>query len=177
MAGRELTPREKVFVETYLETRRPGFAYITAYNTKSKDPKAVNHVRRARIILGKPHIKALVAAAKREVAVRTEDHIIQKYAATKERLIEECARIAFTDATEIMTWDKDGVQVKDSAELGDAAKAIVDVQEHTTKTGKKVQVKIADKRAAIETLAKLIGALAPEKHDHRVAVNFIIEKD
>lgn len=175
-----LTEREKVFVKTYLESKKPGLAYVTAYNVKDPNPTAVHNRTRGRQLLCKPKIKTIVEAANKEVAVRTEELIVSKYAATKERVIEELARIAFTDYSDLHTWDKDnGIQAADSANIPDDAKgAIIEVNESKGKDGKsKIKIKLADKTRALEGLAKALGLNAPEKHEHKhMAVNFIIER-
>lgn len=173
---RPLTPSEKAFVELYLGGETAVQAYVkTRPNGRTPDPRAPATETLAYRLLKSPKIRPIINAARQEVAERTQDHLIAKYAATKERVVEELAKIAFTDYTDVTTWDKDGIKTKDSAELDDATKASV-VEVIQSKAG--VRVKLADKQRALEGLAKALGLHKEDKSNGpTLAVQFIIEKN
>lgn len=175
-----LTPSEKKFVKLYLEGKTVPVAYVESRpKAKNQDPTKSLIKRRAYQFFRVPKIKRMIDASRRDLAARTEDMLINKYGATRERIMEELAKIAFTDYDDVHTWDTvNGVQAKDSAEIPKEAKgAIVEITESGKEGKKKLKIKLADKRAALETLGKAMGMFTQQVDHKHLHVNFVIEKD
>lgn len=179
----EFRPRDRPssqqheFVQQYLSNGRSApLAYATVYaqNWKPGDPVTQAHSTAGYKYLKNAKVKKMLAEAEAKVKAVTV-RVMDKYAVTQERVLEELARIAFTDQTDLVSWDKDGkVTVKESSELTDATKAaITEVVE--TKAG--VRVKLADKQAALTTLAKHLGLLQEKPVSNNLAVQFVISKE
>jgi phage terminase small subunit len=176
--GKVYNEKHKKFLEVYLSS---GMKLSDAY-------KAVKGWPADRVLTGfekrtaysrylmHPRIQEAVQAAHQRVAIQTEK-LIEAYAVTKEDVLKELAKIAFTNPTDVMTWkDGEGVTVKSSDDIHpDKIGAITEIYE---RKDKKVSVKMVDKRQALVDLGKALG-LFTEKHEHKhqaVNVNFTIEK-
>lgn len=171
------TEKQKLFLETYFANGLdPVDAWLVSRGKNRKEHYNASVRVKAWRYLQEPAIAPYIAAAKSKVVAKAEK-ILDKYAITQERIVEELAKIAFTPVTDVVSFGPDGVAVKDSAGLPDHVKgAIESVEETENKYGKKIKVKMADRRAALETLGKHLGMFS-EKHEHRhMSVNFIIEK-
>jgi len=135
-------------------------------------------------------MKALMIEGEIETRVNMEkkaerglDTAITKYGITKERIMEELAKIAFASQTDVMSWGPDGVVVKNSGELGDAGAAVGEVVQ--TGGGESpviMKVKLLDKRQALIDLGKEIGMFNPTVNvkgqvQAVVGAKFIIERD
>src|SRR5580692_2671609 len=137
------TEKQHAFTREYLSNgRKAGLAYAKVY-AQNFDGTNVTlaYQRQGEKYLRHPKIKKMLAEAEAKVHAVTLK-VFDKYAITQERVLEELARIAFSNQTDLVSWTKEGVVVKDSADLTDAEKAaITEVTEYETKTGKKIKVK------------------------------------
>lgn len=171
-----LTEKQRRWVEEYLKNGKNGplaYARVYAQNWKEGDPITANfRVTSTRRMLGNPKIMKVLAETEDKVHAVTVK-VMNKYAISQERVLEELANLAFTNHTDLVEWSEGKVTIKDSANLTEAAKsAITEVIE--TKAG--VRVKLADKQQALLTLAKHLGLMNERiEHEHR-HVAFIIEK-
>ena len=83
-------------------------------------------------------------------------------AVTPERVIQEYARLAFADMADYVSWDGLTIKAKASAELPEGAtRAVAEVTETITQTGRTFRFKLHDKKGALDSLAKHLG-LFPE---------------
>lgn len=173
-----LSDAGKVFVREYFKNgknataaHRVAFPHLT-YDNIHKQVRAAAAYKRNHAVA-----KAIREGESREV--QKLGNVMDKYAVTKEKIVEEFARIAFANTGDYMTWGPDGVNVKPSSELTAEEKAaIAEVKEtRSDKTGTVVQVKPYDKISALTALAKTLGMLQDKvSHEHKhVAVSFIIE--
>lgn len=174
--------REKKFFDFYMKNGRhvkPAF-----YSMRESEGTLTDTIRNdttralhgfARRFLARPGVQKLLRDYDRQVAKLTEKKLA-KYSLSEERVLEELIKIAFTNPTDLMSWDASGVRVKPSAELTEDEKsAIGEVDEVRTKEGVKIKIKNIDKTKALELLAKKLGMFT-ERHEHKhLAVNFIIE--
>lgn len=72
---------------------------------------------------------------------------------TTDRVLEEYARIAFANLGHIVEWDDQGVMsVKEPSELGAVAEIV-----QSAASGKPYRVKLYDKRAALDAIARYLG--------------------
>lgn len=171
-----LSEKERIFVEEYLRNGRNGQkAYKVAWsNQTGMKPRQIG--TRVTKLLRKEEIVARIEAANL-VESKVISKIAEKHAITKERIIEELAKLAFSNPKEVMEWDENGVRVKSSSEMTDAAAAsIVDMSMSSTKEGKNVKVKLSDKRAALVDLGKHLGMFKEETNTIGGTAVFIIEK-
>lgn len=137
----QLTPLQERFVEEYLVDLNGRQAAIrSGYSARSAADLAYRNLRR-------PAIAAAVDRGLRQ-AVST----------TRARVVEELAAIAFADAADYFAWGPDGVSVKASDGLDRRlTRAVAEVSETRTSAGGAIRVKLADKLAALEKLARALG--------------------
>ncbi len=137
--------KHRRFVEEYLvdlngrqAAVRAGYAPSSAKN-------------RAHQLLRTPEVKAAVAEGMRERSRRT--------GITADKVLNEYARLAFSDLRQVTDWGPEGVQPKAAKDLHpDQARAIAEVTETKNKTGGGlVRVKMHDKKAALDALARHLG--------------------
>jgi hypothetical protein len=80
---------------------------------------------------------------------------------TPERVLEEYRRIAFANLSHIVHWSDAGMQFKPDAELDpDDVAAIAEIVE-SAKEGKPYRVKLYDKKAALDAIARYLGMMPP----------------
>lgn len=78
---------------------------------------------------------------------------------TVEKVLREYAHIAFADLRHIVRWDDVGLHVKEHLSKADAA-AIAEISAGTTGKGP-VRVKLYDRKAALDAIARHLGMFAP----------------
>jgi hypothetical protein len=104
---------------------------------------------------------------------------IEKYGITRDRILAELAKIAFATQTDVASWGPDGVIIKDSKDIGDAAGAVAEVSQSGggEKSPVSVKVKLHDRRQALIDLGKEIGMFS-DKVEHKgtvmVGAKFIV---
>jgi hypothetical protein len=87
---------------------------------------------------------------------------------TPEQVLKEYARIALADITHIVTWDKDGrLQLKPLDEMSEDERGAIAEISRTGAGEGGVRVKLYDKKAALDALARHFGLfpLAPRRHE------------
>jgi phage terminase small subunit len=119
----------------------PGCSEATAYTNGSR------LLRNARI-----------AACVEKIRLHMAERVAKRLEVTEEKLVSEMAKIAYADAGEYGTWDKDTLILKDSVELPpDLTAAIESVRRVETAEGVRVEVKFHDKKAALDSLFRYKG--------------------
>lgn len=142
-----LTPRERRFLEEYAIDFDPAEAALRSGAT----PVTAQAV--AASLLRKP---AIAAAAQRLVAARQQQRRV-----TADRVIEEYARIAFADLRDFLDWGPEGVTLRAKEHLNDwQAGAIADI-EPPGANGKGARLRLHDKKAALDALARHLGLFRP----------------
>ena len=77
---------------------------------------------------------------------------------TADRVVREIAKLALSNLADVMTWDENGATLIPSAQLSpDAAAAIAEISDTRTERGGTLKVKLHNKVAALEQLAKHVG--------------------
>ena len=76
---------------------------------------------------------------------------------TPERVLREYARIAFADLKEIIDWGPNGIIVKESGGLTEGVTAAIS---EITARGAERRVKLYDKKAALDAIARHLGMFA-----------------
>lgn len=157
----ELTPKQEAFCNEYLidlnatgAAKRAGYSEDTAHSIGWEN-------------LRKPEIQSRINQLREIMA--------NGFNITKERIIQEYSRLAFFDIRKIHTVDGAIKPVTDWDEDSAAAVAGIEVYEENMKSddpndemvvGKLKKVKIAEKKAALDSLAKILGYNPAEKREH-----------
>jgi hypothetical protein len=104
---------------------------------------------------GSRHRYAASAPAAEDVEVRAA-----RLGITAERVLQEYARIAFSDMSRILGWDDEGkMQAKPSTALSeDDAPAIAEIVASAS-TGIVYRIKLHDKKPVLDALARHLGLL------------------
>jgi phage terminase small subunit len=147
---RALTPKQARFVQEYLVDLNATQAAIRAgYSSKTAYSIASENLRKPEIIL-----------ALQEARQRLTDRLT----VTPESVLREYARLAFASMERFATWDGGAVTLKASSALSphDTA-AVAEISETRTEKRRTVRLKLHDKKGALDSLAKHLGLLQPEK--------------
>ena len=169
---RRLSPRQRLFVESYLQSlnasdaaRRAGYA-----------DAEVNSKR----ILDSPAVRAAIEASMEERRAR--------HPYLEQRVLEELCRIAFADPRALFRWGPDGVELRPIETLSpEEAAAVCEVSEGR---GGVIRLKKHDKVKALELLGKHFGMFAdrlhaevsgpdgaPLREDKRILVQFVSPRE
>jgi len=141
----ELTPKQEAFCFAYLETGNASEAYRRAYDAESMSTEAI-HVEASRL-LDHPTVALTVDRLKADQR--------RRHALTVDRVLAEYAKIAFTDAGDILS--KVSSQ-RSLADLSPDERAVVaEVSETTTENGGSIRVKLYNKLDALEKIARHLG--------------------
>jgi len=158
--GSGLNKKQTRFVEEYLidlnatqAAIRAGYSQKTAYR--------IGHD-----LLQKTSVQE---AIQKEMAERSERTQI-----TADAVLQELARLAFSDIRKVTVFGVKGVTIKESAEIDDAtAAAISEVSETTTQFGGSRKVKMHDKVKALELAGRHLGLFEKDKGPGAAVLNFI----
>ncbi|MGH7035838.1 MAG: terminase small subunit [Stellaceae bacterium] len=143
----ELTPREQHFLEEYAIDFNPTEAALRSGAASAKAQAE------AASLLRQP---AVAAAVERLRAARQ-----QRRRVTADRVIEEYARIAFADLRDFLDWGPKGVTLRAKEHLNDwQAGAVADI-EPPGANGKGARLRLHDKKAALDALARHLGLFRP----------------
>lgn len=140
---RALSDRQRKFVGEYLIHLNATKAAVRAgYSPRSAAD--IGHALRRH-----PTVMSAIADAMAERERRTQ--------VTADRIVTELARIAFADIRSFATWGDNGTELRPLAEISpDDAAAIAEIY-GPGKAGGRPKLKLHDKRAALELLARHMG--------------------
>ena len=145
------TARELRFAQLYAGGMPSSKAYVEAgYSPKT----AVNSAR----ILERPKLLAEIEALVRQRQERADVKALD--------VVRELGRVAMSDMRDLAEWGPDGVKLRPSHELSDAAaRAVAEIEEREYADGSKsMKIKLWDKNRALSDLSKVLGMLV-----HRVS--------
>jgi phage terminase small subunit len=162
MAGKRaarLTPKQERFVQEYLVDLDATKAAIRAgYSEKTAAAIGYENLR-------KPHVNEAVEKAKAERSERT--------LVTVDQVVEELAKIGFSNMTRVASWGPDGSSLKGSSEISEGdARCVSEVSVNTTvRTDKygdvtetvNARVKLHDKLSALKMLGQHLGMFVERK--------------
>lgn len=139
-----LNDKQRRFVDEYLVDLNATQAAIRAgYSAKTA-------AQIGERLLRKVEIQGLLADRQKARSERTE--------ITQDMVLNELAKIAFSDQRKVMTWGLYGVRLRDSSELTDDEAAIVaEVSETTSKDGGSLKLKTHDKVGALKLIGDHLG--------------------
>ncbi len=142
---RALTDRQRLFVEHYLVDGNAAAAAIRAGYSPTRANCAGHRLKNL------PQVREAIAAAQAER--------LRQVGLSRERVLEELARIAFADIRDFLTWDDDGVRLRPMDALtAEQAACVAEIVESGGKSGKGLRVKLHGKLAALAALARLLGS-------------------
>lgn len=154
-----LTEKQQAFVAVFLATGNASEAYRQAYTVNKMSAIAIR--TEAYRTLNDPFVARMLENTRKASIKAVSD----KHKVTLERLTAELMPIATADAGKFFEWDEDSVKLVPSARLSRRLRGVVsEVSQTTTATGGTIRVKLHDKLAAIQQLAKLHG-LVTEKFE------------
>ncbi len=153
MADKPLSQRHQRFIEEYLVTLSATTAYIRVYGCKESTAAVQGSV-----LLKNPKIQEAIADRRVLLAVRS--------GVTPERVLEELARLGFSDMRKFTKWGPDGVLLNDSDALADDdARCVAEVSQTTTEGGGSLKFKLHDKVAALTQIGRHFGMFTDKIED------------
>jgi phage terminase small subunit len=160
-----LAPKQARFVEEYLVDLNATQAAIRA-GYKHPDVQGPR-------LLGNVRVAAAIQARRAKLSKKIE--------VTQERVLQELARIAFSDTRDLFVWDEESAAYVPSKNLtDDQAAAIAGVEAETIRTVNedgtvetkiKLKLRTYDKKGALDSLAKHLGMFV-ERHELTAALLF-----
>lgn len=150
-----LTPKQEKFCQEYLVDLNATQAAIrTGYSKKSAKVIGCEN-------LTKPDVQRKIAELRANLADTNQ--------VTPERLMKEYARLGFFDARKLFNNDGSPKNIHDLDD--DTAAAVVgldtaQIGNTDVGIGTILKYKLADKRAALDSMSKTLGTFLPEKHEH-----------
>ncbi len=159
----KLTPKQQRFVDHYLVDLNATKAALAAGYSEKTAKSAASR------LLTNVNVRAEIDQRNATLATQLE--------VTRDRVINEIARIAFGDITDVIKWGRIKVAVSEATEIPeavydidlvpsdelseDATRAIAEIRR--TRDG--VTVKMHNKLAALEALTKHLGLNQPEEEE------------
>jgi phage terminase small subunit len=142
-----LSEKQKEFCHQYLIDLNASAAYKRAGYKAVGNAAETNAAR----MLRNAQVQAYIQHLMSQRSLRTQ--------ITADRVLEEVARIAFACITDVTSFGREGVTLRESSELSkDVVAAIAEVAEiNLGKGGTKLQVKMHDKRGALHDLMRHLG--------------------
>lgn len=142
-----LTARQSRFVEEYLVDLSASRAGVRAGFSIRMGPRLVR----------KSAVAAAIQAAVAERSRRTR--------VSQDSVIDELAKLAFSNMRDLVSWGPDGVRVRDSVLLTEhASVSVAEVSHVATTVGSSTKLRLHDKVAALRLLGQHLGMFGTE-HD------------
>lgn len=115
-------------------------------------------------MLEQPAIKAYIEERRQ--------HFLTQIHVTQERVLAEYARIAFANMRDL--YDEDNNLLPVRKVHPDLAAAVVSAETTQLKSGNRVtKLRLSDKRAALDSICKMMGYFEPEKEENGLVINWI----
>lgn len=165
---RKLTDKQERFCEEYIVDLNATAAYQRAGYSATGAAARVNASR----LLTNANVAARIQQLKDERSART---LIKA-----DRVLEEFARLGFSDLRKILTWDERSVRLKPADEIEDFdAAAIREITETVVENENGIltrrNVKLHDKLGALRDLARHLGIFGDERIDRALQVNVSVD--
>ena len=166
-----LTPKQERFVAEYLIDLNATQAAIRAgYSEKTAQQQG------SRLLLN-VKVQEAIAKGQNKTAAKLE--------ITKERIVEELAKIGFSNMLDYMRAGTDGDPYLDFSSLTrEQAAALAEVTVEDFKDGRgedardvrRIKFKLHDKKGALVDLAKMLGFMV-EKHEHTGEISLTVSQE
>ena len=150
-----LPPKRERFCQEYAIDHNGTQAAIRAkYSEHCAQQQATD-------LLSNPLVQSRIAEIEKEY--------LAKLGISKERVLKEYSRLAFTTMRDVASWNGETVNLDDSEDIEeDAAAAVMEVSQTTNESGSSVKIKLHDKKGALDKLGdylKLSGGKADDGAD------------
>ncbi|RJO61066.1 MAG: terminase small subunit [Dehalococcoidia bacterium] len=150
-----ITPQQRLFVHEYLIDLNGKQAAIRAgYSGRSAEVTASRLLRKAKV-------QALIQKALEKRTTKLD--------ITADKVLQEIAKLGFSNMKDFAEWSSGGIKLKDSTELTPEQMACVaELSETTTQFGGTVRFKLHDKLGALDRLGrhlKLFTDVSEQKVD------------
>ena len=140
----KLTDMQALFVAEYLKDLNATKAAIRAGYSENRASEIGYQ------LLQKTTVSKAIADAMARRIKRTE--------VTQDRVVQEYARLAFSNMRDFVDLSQGGIAIRDISNLSeDEQRCIAEVSETTTKDGGSVKFKLHDKKGALDSLARHLG--------------------
>lgn len=141
----KLTTKQRAFAQEYIKDLNATQAAIRArYAPKSAQQKGS-------MLYNDPRIRVVID----ELLAEQAQELAEKSGVTREMVLRELARIAFSDLRKVISWGPNGVALHNSDGLTeDEAAAVAEVSQKETSAGTHIQVKRSDKVKALELIGR-----------------------
>lgn len=166
-----LTPKQERFVAEYLIDLNATQAAIRAgYSEKTATEQGSR-------LLTNVKVQEAIAKGQNKTAAKLE--------ITKERIVEELAKIGFSNMLDYMRAGTDGDPYLDFSSLTrEQAAALAEVTVEDFKDGRgedardvrRIKFKLHDKKGALVDLAKMLGFMV-EKHEHTGEISLTVSQE
>lgn len=167
----KLTPKQEAFVAQYLLDLNATQAAIRAgYSEKTAQQQG------SRLLLN-VLVQEAIAKGREKTAAKLE--------ITKERIVEELAKIGFSNMLDYMRAGTDGDPYLDFSNLTrEQAAALAEVTVEDFKDGRgedardvrRIKFKLHDKKGALVDMAKMLGFMI-EKHEHSGEISLTVSQE
>lgn len=150
----KITPRQEMFCQEYAISHNGADAARKAgYSEKAAREQAS-------LLLTKTNIRARIA--------EIEGGYLKRLNITKEAVLSEIRKIAFSDMRNFADWGPRGVTLKESEDLdSDSTACVAEVSESPGEHGSTIRFKLHDKKGALELLGRHL-ALFTDKVDAKL---------
>jgi phage terminase small subunit len=157
--------KDERFVHLVADGKSGVDAYLEAGHMVSRKVAGVSASR----LLKRPEVKARldeIIGSRASIDAQATAKAVERLAISKERVLAEIAKVAFSNAGDYFAWGPSGVTVKDCNELSeDQRAAVAEASETVTEAGGTVRVKMHSKMDALDKLGRYLG-LFKEVHEH-----------
>ena len=167
----QLTPKQEAFVAQYLLDLNATQAAIRAgYSEKTATEQGSR-------LLTNVKVQEAIAKGQNKTAAKLE--------ITKERIVEELAKIGFSNMLDYMRAGTDGDPYLDFSNLTrEQAAALAEVTVEDFKDGRgedardvrRIKFKLHDKKGALVDMAKMLGFMI-EKHEHSGEISLTVSQE
>ncbi len=145
MKGKGLTKKQKRFIEEYLVDFNATQAAIRSrYSSQTAQTQGSR-------LLTNVMVKAELERRQKEIQKRLD--------ISQERVLNEYAKIGFSNMVDYVKWNKGAINIIDSSSLtNDQTAAICEITETRSKdSGVTVKFKLHDKKGALDSIARHLG--------------------
>jgi phage terminase small subunit len=153
-----LTAKQKRFCDEYIKEGNATSSYISVYKVRSESGAASS----ASLLLRNPKVAAYLAEISSKLQKKTD--------ITHELVLAEYAKIAFRDPRKMFDAQGNMIHVAKMDEGNAAALAGVEMGSYQTRGGRQKsfvkRIKQTEKRAALDSICRMLGYNAPDKHEH-----------
>jgi len=160
---KEQQTKYKLFVQRYLKDFNGKKAAIAVgYSPKTADAQASR-------LLTNVKVQEILKEEAAKAAERNEIEL--------DELIKEYILIGFSNISDYVEWGPDGIKLKNTNDIDKAKLAcIADISETTTQYGGTVKFKMHDKKGALDSMARILGAFN-DKMEHTGAIDLSKKSD